>query len=353
MNTLVWWGRSDTNYSRNRVMRELLQDLGWKIIDFHPRLSVIAHWEAAWKNLPAADLIWVPCFRQRDMPSALRFARRQGTPVVFDPLISAYDKQVNEQHKLPIDSVKAVRLRAWESRLFRGADMLLADTSEHARYFGSDLGVAPNRVAVVHVGAEESHFLPQKIPQRDPGSSLRVLFYGSFLPLHGPMVIIEAARLCRHLPVIWTLLGDGALKSECLRASHDLEKVEFRDWARYDDLPAIIHNHDVVLGVFGDTPKAGRVIPNKVFQALACGRPVITRTSPAYPSVLASAPKSGLIWVAAGDPAALAAIVSQIVDRRSSLPDLGMAARITYEHHFSRAKIKYELSAALQRLGFS
>lgn len=351
MPIVLWWGRFDPGYSRNRILRGLLQGLGWKIVDFQPRLGALGDLEARLLRLPRPDLVWVPCFRQRDFPAARRWSRQQGIPLLFDPLISAYDKQVEERRKLRADSSAARRLLAWERTLFTAADIVLADTEEHASYFCQHLGIRREQIHIVPVGAEEVLFKPcgQGVPQSQ--RPLHVLFYGSYIPLQGPVVIAQAARLTSEAPVIWTLIGQGPLRRECEVLTRGLPKVRFEDWLAYDVLPQRICEADVVLGVFGTTPKAARVIPNKVYQALACGRAVLTRSAPAYPPGLREAPASGVYWVEAGDPAALARTVMHLAEAPDELAAAHRLARTSYERYFSQAIVRDALARALSSLG--
>lgn len=351
MPTALWWGRFDPEYSRNRILRGLLAELGWRVADFRPRFSALADWQAGLATLPRPDLVWVPCFRQRDLAAASRWARARDVPLLFDPLISAYDKQVDERAKLAADSPRARRLLARERALFRRADRVLADTTEHARYFRDSLGVAPERLGVVYVGAEEARFKPAPAPGPAGAVPPEVLFYGSFIPLQGAGVIVEAARLYQGPSVRWTMVGAGPELAGCRQAAAGLANVRFEPWVAYAALPARIQAADILLGVFGTTPKAGRVIPNKVFQALACGKPVVTRPSAAYPGALGEGADSGLVWVEAGNPAALAAAVAKLAARPGARVTLGEAAARTYQAHFSNGVIREQLRRVLDALG--
>lgn len=348
MPTVLWWGRFDPNYSRNRILRTLLGELGWTLQNFHPRFSSLGDWEARLRRLPRPDLVWVPCFRQRDLAAAGRWARSHGIPLLFDPLISAYDKQVDERGKLDAGSPRAQRLLAWERKLFRRADRIIADTPAHADYFADILGADREKLSVVYVGAEESLFSPRPMPVRQSGETLEVLFYGSFIPLQGPGTVIEAARRYKGPPVKWTLVGNGPLRQACEDQAAGLGNVAFENWVPYEKLPARIQQADILLGVFGTTPKAGRVIPNKVFQSLACGRPVVTRSAEAYPDDLVAREHSGLVWVPAGDAQGLADRVAALAAARDALPQLGQAAGVTSRDYFAESVVRHQLSDALK-----
>jgi glycosyltransferase involved in cell wall biosynthesis len=350
LKTVLWWGRFDPDYSRNRILRGLFAELGWTVTDFHPRLSPLGDLEAALWRLPRLDLVWVPCFRQRDLDAASRWARRHGVPLVFDPLISAYDKQVDERGKLAPGSRAARRLRVQERAQFRRADRVLADTPEHAAYFTDTLGVARDRLAVVYVGAEDTLFRPAPANVPPAGQPLEALFFGSFIPLQGPQVVVEAARRYRGPPLQWTLLGQGPLRAACETAAHGLANVRFEDWLPYPEIPARIHRADLLLGIFGTTPKAGRVIPNKVYQSLACGRPVVTRASNAYPAALRHAADTGLVWTEAGDAQSLADAVARLAEQPERLGTLGEAAAQSSQRYFSAGIVREQLRGVLEGL---
>jgi glycosyltransferase involved in cell wall biosynthesis len=346
--SVLWWGRFDPGYSRNRILRKQFADLGWQVVDFQPRLAQLGDWEARLRRLSKPDLVWVPCFRQRDLLAASRWAGRQGVPLIFDPLISAYDKQVDERGKLDAASSRAHKLLAWERALFRRADRVIADTPAHADYFVETMGLERSRVDVIYVGAEEALFRPAPLPQER--SPVEALFYGSFIPLQGAEVVVEAARLYKGPPVKWVLLGQGPLRGVCEERARGIENVSFENWLPYEKLPERIQQADMLLGVFGTTPKAGRVIPNKVFQSLACGRPVVTRSAASYPEALLAAENNGLEWVPAGDAQALADKVAGLAGDPARLRLLGEAAAATSRQYFSEAAVRRQLDQALAGL---
>ncbi len=343
--SVLCWGRSDPGYSRNRILRQAYAALGWRVLDFQPRFSAFGDLEARWGIETRPDLIWVPCFRQHDIAPAARWARRHGVALLFDPLISAYDKQIFERCKLDERSMAARRLLQTERDQFALADVVLADTEAHAAFFRDVLEVDAENIHVVPVGAEENLFTPQAWPAE--AEPMEVLFFGSFIPLQGPEVIVAAARLYRGPPLRWCLLGNGPLRAQCERAAQGLNTLSFEDWLPYQQLPARIQHASIVLGIFGATPKAQRVIPNKVYQAMACARPVVTLRSDAYPPRLLAQENSGLHWVEAGDARALADAVAELAERRTTLAQDGLQARRRFDDFFSQGSINARLQQAI------
>ncbi|NCF44005.1 MAG: glycosyltransferase [Proteobacteria bacterium] len=325
-------------------------ELGWELVRFQPKLSVFADLEAHLAGFADVDLVWVPCFRQRDVAAASRWARGKKIPIVFDPLISAFDKQVYERQKFAAKSAKGKRLLRWEQDCFARADWLIADTQEHAAYFYRQHGFPLERICVLPVSAEEGLFSRQRKPANEVPQAL---FFGTFIGLQGATYIAEAAALYRGPACRLTFLGTGPDRAVCeaimRRTNNPLIHVAFEEWVPLQELPARIAGADVCLGVFGVGEKTNRVIPNKVYQALACDRPVITMQAEAYPQALRE-DNAGLLWVPPGDPAAIA---KRLAEAFSGEPLGGAApgvAYAAYATHFSNQKIRQELSGLLQRL---
>lgn len=344
--TVLWWGRFNKEYSRNRILQKILKEQHWEIVEFRPSFSSFADLLALFKKVPPVDFVWVPSFRQRDFYAARRFARLKKIPILFDPLISSYDKRVFENGNLGEGGTRAERLRKWESGMFRTSDVVLADTDEHARFFEEELGANSKRVFTVPVGAEEALFGAQ--PVRASNHPLEVLFYGSFVPLQGVQFIVEAARLVPE--VNWTLLGRGKLREGCERAAEGVKNIRFEDWVPYNQLAKRIGRADVLLGIFGGTPKAARVIPNKFYQAMACARPIVTMDSPVYSKDVREQAGGGVVWVPPASPDMLAQAVREWVARPDLLAKRCADARALYEKFYANDTVSEALRNALKSI---
>jgi glycosyltransferase involved in cell wall biosynthesis len=251
---------------------------------------------------------------QLDLPAARRAAR--GAPVVFDPLVSAWDTEVADRGRFRQGSLAARALAAIDRRALRAADLVVADTAANGRFLRDLAGLTDSRVRVCFVGAEERLFRPRTGAPED----FTVLFVGKLIPLHGVETVLAAARLAPELH--FRLVGSGQLEGLLAEPPSNLERVS---WVDYELLPAELARAGCALGVFGTSAKASRVIPNKAFQALACAVPLVTADTPAARELLVDG-ESALL-VPPGDPAALAAALRRLA------ADQGLRERLAAVGH--------------------
>jgi len=312
---VCYFGAYERNYPRNRVIIEGLRGAGVEVIECHRPLWELTRDKSRgylstgsllrlsgevlkvylrlirdYLRVGGHDLIMVGYIGQLDMLLIRMLTILRRKPIVFNPLISLYDTLVEDRGRVRAGSLRSrvlFLLDKWSCRL---SDLIVLDTQEHVRYFSERFGIPLKRLRRLWVGAEEKVFSPNgQIPLPLAPSlkgrgeeEFRVLFYGKLSPLHGIIRIIEAAGILKHDNVRFTIIGTGQLSEEVreLAEGMELKQVDFVDWVEYQGLPERIKEADVCLGVFGDGEKAGRVIPNKVFQALAMGKPVISGDSP-------------------------------------------------------------------------
>jgi glycosyltransferase involved in cell wall biosynthesis len=282
-----------------------------------------------------ADVLLVGYPGHADIPAARRVAR--GRPVVFNPLVSLTETLVGDRAVVSPRSPKATAVRVLDRRAFRGADLVVADTQAHATYFRETFGLAAEQVAVALVGAEDALFTAAPA---DP-APFHVLFVGKLIPLHGLPAILEAARLLPDVPFV--VAGDGQLAP---LLSDRPANVRHVPWIDYAALPDAYRRAGCALGIFGTGEKAACVIPNKVFQALACGRPVVTADTPGARELLTH--EADALLVPPGDGAAIAGAVRRLAEDGSLAERLGAAGRATYEARASEPVLGARWQALLE-----
>ena len=334
---VLYFGTYERDYPRNAQVIACLRGAGVEVAERHvsvwegrkhkfaaglgsaARLAFAEIGLAARRPAGPFDAVLVGYPGHLDVPAARRVAR--GRPVVLNPLVSLSDTVVDDRGRFRRGSLPARALARIDRFAFRSADLVVADTEAHAELFRS---LGARRVEVCLVGAEERVF------RSGWTGGGPFLFVGKLIPLHGLETILAAARLAPELAI--RVVGSGQLEPLLDKRPANVEWVP---WVDYERLPVELHVAAAALGIFGTSAKAARVIPNKAFQALACGAPLVTADTPAARELLVDG-ESALL-VPAGDPDALAVALRRLAVEPELGPQLSAGGLAAYRERASEA----------------
>jgi len=324
----LWEGFLHQTFSQRRW--STYWRLGWRLCRSYVRLM------RRYRRMGDHQWVIVGYAGYLDVLLARLLVRRQ-RPVALVAFISLYDTIVRDRGQLAENSWKARAVKSFERLGFSWADLVVVDTAEHGKYLAELHGLPPAKFLRSFVGEDDELFRPLPPPVASP--VFRVLFFGTYVPLHGVETVVDAAVHLRGVEgVELVLVGNGQLYPAIRQRADQLglPNLQFVDqWLSPEALREQVAGADVCLGIFGQTAKAGRVIPLKVFDTLALGRPLITRDSPAIRELLEDG-KSAL-FCPAGDGQALAAAILRLKEAphlRAALAGEGracFAARATPE----------------------
>ena len=366
---VAYFGTYEPDYPRNAVLIAGLREHGVEVHEFNVALPPLTAAEMAGargaarvaagvveahlrllaqhRNGLRVDAVVVGYPGHFLVPFGRLLAAVRGARLVFDPLVSLLDTFAADRGLVRSGGAKAAAVRAVDEVAFRLPRLVLADTWAHAAYYQETFGLARKRLAVVPVGALPESQADGAARAPGPDEPLTVLQYGKWSPLHGADVVLAAAELLCAEPFRFVFIGEGQL-SAGLRAQITRRGLTDVQWL--GELPrAELRTHtlaaDVCLGVFGRSEKAARVVPNKVFDALACGRPVITADSSGAREWLRDG-ESALL-TPAGDATALAAALRRLLDARERAR-LGEGALALYRRAFTPTAVAGDFLAALE-----
>jgi glycosyltransferase involved in cell wall biosynthesis len=282
---------------------------------------------------------------------AVGLSALQRKPLLFDAYVSTYDTLCEDRGRFRPGSLPG-RLAFWlDRRSCQAAQRVLTDTRSDAAYFQRTFGLPASKFDTVYVGCDESLFYPRPTPLAEH-PACEVFYYGSFLPLHGTDVILQAAALLRRRPDIhYTIGGDGMGFAAARRSAADLglANVTFAGWIPIERLPNYIAGAAICLGGhFSAVPKAARVVSTKTFQFIAMGRPTIVGDNGATRELFR--PGEHVLAVPMGDPAVLAQVIEHLADDLALRERIAVAGLTLYRERLSEDVIAAQLAAIVDRM---
>lgn len=295
--------------------------------------------------------VYILGFRGYEVFPWVRWMTR-GKPLVFDAFMSPTAALRNERKAGRIGVLLAPLLRPAERFALVRSQLVLTDTKLLADYFADAFHLDTAKFLDLPVGAVEAASAPTVPVATSGGAVFSVLFYGSFLPLHGVEVIVSAAALLRDLPIRFDFVGGGVdatrrIDRQC--ASHGVARYTHRPWMPFDSLlrDAIPAATVCLAGPFGGTPQARRVVTGKASQALALGRPTVIGK---IDEDFGFRDRVNCLLVDQQAPAALAQALRWAYGHRPELARIGELGRRLYASRLSVRVIADRLEGALQAL---
>lgn len=245
----------------------------------------------------------------------------------------------------------AARLARWtENRLLRLGDRVSTISPQMCAKL-IDKGVAPERVFEMR-NWSDARFAPDP----DGAAAIRreweltdkvvALYSGNIARKQGIEILVEAARLlANRSDIALVICGEGPNRAELERLAAGLGNVQLHDLQPAERMGAMLTMADLHLlpQIAG---AADLVLPSKLTNMLASGRPVVATTEPRT-GLYAEVDGCGAI-TPPGDAAALADAIAALADDPVRREKLGRMAAQRAAERWSKPAI---IAAALARLG--
>lgn len=246
-----------------------------------------------------------------------------------------------------------IRLTKWLERfLYRGADQVMVNSPG---FLGPVSGRGAKRVELIPNGADPDMFDPN-----DSGESFRrshdlkdkfvVMYAGAHGMSNDLDVVLDAACLLNDPKIRVLLVGDG--KEKPILQAHakllDLDNVTFLPSVPKNEMANTLAAADACIAILKPINEYKTTYPNKVFDYMAAGRPVVLAIDGVIREVVEAA-GCGL-FAQPGNPLELARVINELAHDKAKAREMGLKGRRYLEENFSRAVIGEKLIVLLENL---
>lgn len=236
-----------------------------------------------------------------------------------------------------------IRLSLWLERfLYKHADQLIVNSPGFIKHLeskgGQDIRLIPN-------GADPAFFqkpeeLRAKYGQMDWRKKFVVLYTGAHGMSNDLQIVLQAANILRkNSDIHFVFLGDGKEKHNLKRsaAEMNLPNIEFLDPLAKTEMPGVISKADACLAILKPIEMYKTTYPNKVFDYMAAGKPVILAIDGVIREVVEQADCG--IFCPPGNVQKLSETVLLLYNNKKEALRKGANGQKYLKEHFNRAII--------------
>jgi len=302
-------------------------------------------------NVKKVDIVWGTCPPIFQGVTAWLVARLKGIPFLFEvrDLWPKFAIAVGV-----LNNPVIIRMSEWlEKFLYRRADRLIVNSPGYIEHVAKRGG---KHVTLIPNGADPDMFEPpanrsavrQSLKLED---HYIVLYAGAHGLSNDLGIILQAAKKLESEPMIhFVLVGGGKDKSALVQQAKEmnLTNLTFLPARSKTEMPALIGASDACIAILKPIEAFKTTYPNKVFDYMAAGRPVILAIDGVIREVVEKA-EAG-VFVPPGNPDALAFAIMDMASHRERGQKMGIAGRKYVEKYFSRAESAAQLTALLEEM---
>ena len=324
-----------------------------RILSF-ARFMIVATWLAV--TAPRPDVVFATSTPLTVAVPGYLASRLRRRPYVFE-VRDPWPDAVFQMGALSPTSVLG-RMAKWLERLtYRSAEAVVA-LSPGMRDFVLAEGTPAEKVTVIPNCADVDLFHPGPKDRRLEArygleGKIVVGYAGAIGPSNAIHVVAEAARLLKvrgRVDISLVLVGDGKCKPQIEQIKEDegLNNLVLIGSVPKHEMAELLRTCDILLVHLAKVPVLYTGSPNKLFDALATGRPVIVN-SPGWTKPLVAENDVGL-FVEPEDATMLADTIERLADDAEGRRRMGANARRLAETEFSRDTQADRLIELLQKV---
>ncbi|MBN1230872.1 MAG: glycosyltransferase family 4 protein [Anaerolineales bacterium] len=302
-------------------------------------------------NVREVDLVWgtsPPIFQG---VSAWLAARLKQVPFVFEirDLWPAFAVAVGVLHNPFL-----INATEWlEKFLYKHADQLVINSPGFVDHIRDRCGKTP---VLIPNGADKDMFDPEADGEQFRQEyGLKNKFVALYAGAHGMSndleVLLEAMNILRdHREITLILLGDGKEKAHLQQKAEDLdlENVLFLSPVPKSEMMVTLAGADVCVAILKPIEMYKTVYPNKVFDYMAAGKPVLLAIDGVIRSVVDEA-RAG-IFVQPGNPQTIADGLLKMASDPAGTARMGKNGRLYLQEHFDRNELASKMNQLFEQV---